>query len=74
MNRRKEAEFEYKTYISYIHTLYMIAQVVLVVKNLHANTGDAGDIRSLGWEDALEKEMATHCSPFLHFQTKNLAS
>jgi len=22
----------------------------------------AGDVGSLGWEDSLEKEMATHCS------------
>ena len=29
-----------------------------VVKNLPANAGDAG--LSLGWEDPLEKEMATH--------------
>ena len=28
-----------------------------VVKNLPSNAGDAG---SLGWEDPLEKEMATH--------------
>ena len=37
-----------------------------VVKNLPANAGDARDtcscVRSLGWEDPLEKEMATHCS------------
>jgi len=30
--------------------------VVLVVKNPLANTGDAGD---MGWEDALEEDMAT---------------
>ena len=32
----------------------------LAVKNLPANAGDAGSI--LGWEDPLEKEMATHSS------------
>ena len=29
-----------------------------MVKNLRANEGDAGSI--LGWEDPVEKEMATH--------------
>ena len=34
-----------------------------VVKNLSANAEDTGDqVQSLGWEDPLEKEMATHCS------------
>ena len=34
-----------------------------VVKNPPANAGDAGDqVRSLGWEDPLEQEMATHSS------------
>ena len=34
-----------------------------VVKNLPASVGDAGDsVRSLGWEDPLEEEMATHPS------------
>ena len=32
----------------------------LAAKNLPANAGDAGSI--LGWEDPLEKEMATHSS------------
>ena len=32
-----------------------------VVKNLPANAGDA-EILSLGWEDPLKKEMATHSS------------
>ena len=31
-----------------------------MVNNLPANTGDAGSL--LGWEDPLEKEMATHSS------------
>ena len=30
------------------------------VKNLPANAGDI--VQSLGWEDPLEKEMATHSS------------
>jgi len=34
-----------------------------VVRNLPANTGYAGDaVRSLGHEDLLEEEMATHPS------------
>ena len=33
-----------------------------VIKNPPAHAGDAGDARSLGWEDPLEKEMATHSS------------
>ena len=34
-----------------------------VVKNLPASAGDAKDVaQSLGWEDPLEKEMATHSS------------
>ena len=38
-------------------------EVVLVVKNLPANTGDVRDTGSIpGWEDPLEKEMATHAS------------
>ena len=35
------------------------SQVVLVIKNLPANAGDKR-VRSLGGEDPLEKEMATH--------------
>ena len=31
-----------------------------MVKNLHANTGDVTDSNSLGPEDPLEEEMATH--------------
>ena len=31
-----------------------------VVKNLPVNVGD--EVQSLGWEDPLEKEMATHFS------------
>ena len=32
-----------------------------MVKNLPANAGDTRDqVQSLGWEDPLEKEMATH--------------
>ena len=34
-----------------------------MVKNLPANAGDAGSwVKSLGQEDSLEKEMATHYS------------
>ena len=35
------------------------SQVALVVKNPPVN---AGEIRSLGWEDPLEEEMAPHSS------------
>ena len=41
----------------------MASQVALVVKNSSASAGDARmRIRSLGREDPLEKEMATHSS------------
>ena len=33
-----------------------------MVKNSSANAGDTGDASSLGWEDPLEKEMATYFS------------
>ena len=34
-----------------------------MVKNLAASAGDINtQVRSLGWEDPLEKEMATHSS------------
>ena len=34
-----------------------------VTQNLPANAGDARQrVGSLGWDDPLEKEMATHCS------------
>ena len=37
--------------------------MALVVKNLPVNAGDVGDTGSIpGWEDILEKEMATHSS------------
>ena len=39
------------------------SQVALVVKNLPANAGDRGGMDSTpGWEDPLEKGMATHAS------------
>ena len=39
------------------------SQVVLAVKNLAASAGDINtQVRSLGREDPLEKEMATHSS------------
>ena len=42
---------------------YRAFQVVLVVKNLPANTGDTGDANSIpGREDLLKKERATHFS------------
>ena len=37
--------------------------MALVVKNLPASVGDIEMwVRSLGWEDSLDKEMATHSS------------
>ena len=38
--------------------MMLSSQVVLVVKNAPANAGLC--VRSLGWEDPLEEEMATH--------------
>ena len=38
----------------------MASHVTAVVNNSPANAGDVR--RSLGWEDPLEKEMATHSS------------
>ena len=39
------------------------SQVALAVKNPPANAGDIETwVRSLGWEDCLEKEMAAHSS------------
>ena len=35
--------------------------MTLVVKNLPASAGDT-QVQSLGWEDPLEQEMATHSS------------
>ena len=38
-----------------------------MVKNLPANAGDARDwVQSLGWEDTLEKEMATYSSIYIY--------
>jgi len=36
--------------------------MVLVVKNPRASAGDETQVRSLGWENSLEKKMATHSS------------
>ena len=38
------------------------SQEAIVVKNLPANAGDPEEVPSLGCEDPLEKEMATHSS------------
>ena len=41
----------------------MPTRVTLAVKNLPGRAGDAGDMGLIpGWEDPLEKEMATHSS------------
>ena len=52
------------------------SQVALVVKNLPANTGDGRTrVLSLGWEDPLEKGMATHSHySFLEIPTDRGAS
>ena len=45
--------------------LYVTTQVVQVGKNLPAIAEDIRDwtwVQALGWEDPLEKEMATHSS------------
>ena len=42
---------------------FQASQVALVVKNPPANAGNTETkLRSLGWEDLLEKKMATHSS------------
>ena len=49
----------------YYQILYVIwaRHAVLVVKNLHANAGDARDVGSIsGREDPLEEGMAIHSS------------
>ena len=42
--------------------IYLASQVALVIENQTANAGDVQEtqVRSLGREDPLEKEMATH--------------
>ena len=40
----------------------MASQMVLVIKNLPAYAGNMTWVQSLGWEDPLEKGMATHSS------------
>ena len=51
------------SFLRNIHTVFQVSQVVLVAKNLPANTEDirdAGLIREL--EDPLKEGMATHSS------------
>ena len=53
--------YPYSLFILYIVALSRASQVVLVVKNPPANSGDIGDVvPSLGHEDPLEEGMATH--------------
>ena len=53
----------YTLLILYIVGFSRASQVVLVVKNPRAGSGDVGDVvLSLDREDPLEKEMATHSS------------
>ena len=49
----------YKWYV-----YYWYYSGISAVKNLSANAGDEGWVQSPGWEDPLEKEMATHSSIF----------
>ena len=45
----------------FTYIILLAFQVALVVKNPPPNAGDSRDqVRSLGQEDSLEKEMATH--------------
>ena len=47
--------------------ILLVPQVTPVIENLLANAGDAKDtgwVQSLGQEDPLEEEMATHSSIF----------
>jgi len=56
--RNTGVEFNKYTFI------YLASQVALVIENQPANAGDVQEtqVRSLGWEDTLEKEMAIHSS------------
>ena len=46
-----------------MNSIWLASQVTLVVKNPLANARDAKtQVRSLGWEDPLEEEMAIHSS------------
>ena len=49
-----------KSYLILIVVLFSGFPSGSAVKNLPANAGDVGSIRSLGWQDSLEEEMATH--------------
>ena len=52
-----------KFIIYYTDVTYLPSQVVLVVKNLHANAGDIEDTGSIpGWGRPLEKDLITHFS------------
>ena len=44
--------------------IYLASQVALVIENQPANAGDVQEtqVRSLGWEDPLERGMSTHSS------------
>ena len=46
-----------------MNSAWLASQVALVVKNPLASARDAKTwVRSLGWDDPLEEEMATHSS------------
>ena len=53
-----------RLYCLYIDLYFvsLVAQMVQIVKNM--STMQESQFRSLGWEDPLEKEMATHFSIF----------
>ena len=44
-------------YVTYIHCLVLVAQMVKCLPMMQETR-----VQSLGWEDPLEKEMATHSS------------
>ena len=58
-------KFKFSTFVTVLLVLYFDTLGFpggSVVKNSPVNAGDAGDVRSLAWEDSLEKSMATHSS------------
>ena len=50
-----------KQFLSLSRSLWVSQVALVVVKNLWANAGEKTDVvQSLGWEDPLEEDMATH--------------
>ena len=67
-----EFQFIYMLILLLFHFIFILlgfsslaSHAAQVVKFLPANAGDIRDkVRSLGWEDPLEEEMATHSNIF----------